>query len=162
MQNSHWITWKITLKPQMCPLRTSGNSPLCPTGHRPFGAAAVLSFHYLTWSLWAGHRVPLTMCDPWMTSLLVLPAICLYINFFFSFDGRKCVFALTSPLSMMRLISKRQTKAIIWHRKSDAFCRGQAILYIALVCWFLGPSVSDIVKLQPLRLFSRLFCIVIL
>merc|ERR1712105_584897 len=26
--------------PAIFPLRTSGNSPLCPTGHRPFGAAA--------------------------------------------------------------------------------------------------------------------------
>ena len=41
-------------------------SPLCPTGHRPFGAAALLSLHF-TWSLKAGHRLPLTMCDPWMS-----------------------------------------------------------------------------------------------
>ena len=27
--------------------RTYGNSPLCSTGHRPFGAAALLSLHYL-------------------------------------------------------------------------------------------------------------------
>ena len=67
----------------MCLLRTSGNSPLCPTGHRPFGAAALLSLHFFSWSLqawlhffsWslqAGHRVPLTMCDPWMTSCVCL------------------------------------------------------------------------------------------
>ena len=31
---------KLLLRPQICPLRTYGNSPLCPTGHRPFGAAA--------------------------------------------------------------------------------------------------------------------------
>ena len=48
--------------------RTSRNSPLCSTGHRPFGAAALLSLHLFTGSLPAGHRVPLTMCDPWMTS----------------------------------------------------------------------------------------------
>ena len=51
----------------MCPLRTYGNSPLCPTGHRPFGAAALLSLHFFSWSRQAGHRVPLTMCYPWMT-----------------------------------------------------------------------------------------------
>ena len=56
MQNSHRITWqideklkkckilieyhgKLLLRPQICP-GTYGNSPQCPTGHRPFGAAA--------------------------------------------------------------------------------------------------------------------------
>merc|ERR1711911_327086 len=58
------------LRPEICPLRTYGNSPLCSTGHRPFGAAALLSLHFFTGSLPAGHRVPLTMCDPWMTSSL--------------------------------------------------------------------------------------------
>ena len=60
---------QLPLRPAIFPLRTSGNSPLCPTGHRPFGAAALLSLHDFTWSPQAGHRVPLTMCDPWMTSL---------------------------------------------------------------------------------------------
>ena len=41
--------------------------PQCPTGHRPFGAAALLSLHFFTGSLPAGHWVPLTMSDPWMT-----------------------------------------------------------------------------------------------
>ena len=31
------------------------------------GMRALLSLHFFSWSLWAGHRVPLTMCDPWMT-----------------------------------------------------------------------------------------------
>ena len=83
--NSHWITWqndeelrkcqtpieyhgKLLPRPHICPLSTYGNSPLCPTGHWPFGAAALLSIHFFSWSLQAGHRVPLTMCDPWMTS----------------------------------------------------------------------------------------------
>ena len=52
--NSHWITWQndeelrkcktpfeshgiLRLKPQIHPLRTYGNSPLCPTGHRSPG-----------------------------------------------------------------------------------------------------------------------------
>ena len=61
------------LRPEICPLRTYGNSPLCSTGHRPFGAAALLSLHFFTGSLPAGHRVPLTMCDPWMTCLLYCP-----------------------------------------------------------------------------------------
>ena len=43
------------------------NIGLCPTGHWPFWAAALLSHHFFSWSLWAGHRVPLTMCNPWMT-----------------------------------------------------------------------------------------------
>ena len=34
--------------------RTYGNSPLCPTGHRPFGAAALLLFYssanHLSWA----------------------------------------------------------------------------------------------------------------
>ena len=64
--NSHWITWqidktlkkcktpieyhgKLLQKPQICPLRTYGNSPLCPTGHRPFGAAALLSLHFFSY-----------------------------------------------------------------------------------------------------------------
>ena len=34
----------------------------------PFRAAALLPIHYITWSLQTGHRVPLTMCDPCMTS----------------------------------------------------------------------------------------------
>ena len=59
---------KLPQRPQICPLRTYGNSPLCPTGHRPFEAAALLSLHYFTELPPAGHRVPLTMCDPWMTS----------------------------------------------------------------------------------------------
>ena len=63
LQSSNLPSW-----PQICPktsfqpsrpqishqyLRTSGNSPLCPTGHRPFGAAALLSFHFFTRSLQA-------------------------------------------------------------------------------------------------------------
>ena len=62
--------------------RTYGNSPLCPTGHRPFGAAALLSLQYFTWSLQAGYRVPLTMCDPWMTSfcLCVCLPVCLFLG----------------------------------------------------------------------------------
>ena len=59
---------KLLLRPQICPLRTCGNSHLCPTRHWPFKAAALLSLHIFTGSLPAGHRVPLTMCDPWMTS----------------------------------------------------------------------------------------------
>ena len=39
---------QLPLRPAIFPLRTSGNSPLCPTGHRPFGAAALLSLHYFT------------------------------------------------------------------------------------------------------------------
>ena len=66
------------MSPQMSPLRTSGNSPLCPTGHRPFGAAALLSLHFFTGSLPAGHRVPLTMCDPWMTSYFLVADTQLY------------------------------------------------------------------------------------
>ena len=31
---------KLLQRPQIWPLRIYGNSPLCPTGHRPFGAAA--------------------------------------------------------------------------------------------------------------------------
>ena len=68
---SSLISYK-PLDPSMrrfCPLRTSGNSPLYSTGHWPFNAAALLSLHFFTGSLPAGHRVPLTMCDPWMTSL---------------------------------------------------------------------------------------------
>ena len=57
---------KLPLRPQICPLRTHGNSPLCPTGHWPFGAAALLSLLFFSLPLQAGHRVPLTMCDPWM------------------------------------------------------------------------------------------------
>ena len=54
MHVSHWITWKIDKKLkknenfQMCPLRTYGNSPLCPTGHRPFGAAALKAWSNFT------------------------------------------------------------------------------------------------------------------
>ena len=52
--------------------RTSKNSPLCSTGHWPFGAAALLSLHLFTGSLPAGNRVLLTMCDPWKTSCVCL------------------------------------------------------------------------------------------
>ena len=34
-----------------------------------FRAAALLSLQFFSLSLQAGDRVPLTMCDPWMTSL---------------------------------------------------------------------------------------------
>ena len=34
--------------PDIFPIRMSGNSPLCLTGHRPFGVAAVLSLHYFS------------------------------------------------------------------------------------------------------------------
>ena len=40
MQNSHWISWKIAPKASNMPSQDCGNSPLCPTGHRPFGTAA--------------------------------------------------------------------------------------------------------------------------
>ena len=36
---------KLLQRPLKCPLRTYGNSSLCPTRHRPFGAAALLSLH---------------------------------------------------------------------------------------------------------------------
>ena len=88
MLNSYWITWqidkklkkckipieyhgKLLLRPHICPLRTYGNSPLCLTGHWSFEAAALLSLHFFTGSLPAGYRVPLTMCDPWMTSFFL-------------------------------------------------------------------------------------------
>ena len=51
---------KLPQRPQIHLPRTYGNSPLCPTGHWPFGAAALLSLHILSWSLQAGHRVPLS------------------------------------------------------------------------------------------------------
>ena len=41
----------------------------------PFGAAALLSNHFITGSLPAGHRVPLTKCDPLMTSFLFFPPL---------------------------------------------------------------------------------------
>ena len=37
---------KLLQRPLICPLRTYGNSPLFPTGHRPFGAATLLSLHF--------------------------------------------------------------------------------------------------------------------
>ena len=39
---------QLPLRPAIFPLRTSGNSPLCPTGHRPFGAAALLSLYFFS------------------------------------------------------------------------------------------------------------------
>ena len=68
---SHYCAPINLISPSMCLLGTSGNSPLCLTGHRPFGAAALLTLHFFSLSLQAGHRVPLTMCDPWMTSLII-------------------------------------------------------------------------------------------
>ena len=43
----------------------------CPTRHRPFGAAALLSLYFFSWSLQAWHQAPLTMYNPWMTCLLL-------------------------------------------------------------------------------------------
>ena len=37
-----------------------------------FGNAALLWLYFFRWSLQAGHRVLLTMCDPWMTSLVFM------------------------------------------------------------------------------------------
>ena len=71
----------------MCLLGTSGNSPLCPSGHWPFGAAALLSLHFCSLSLQAGHRVPLTMCNPWMTSFLFFFSVICFCScsmFFFT------------------------------------------------------------------------------
>ena len=42
--------------------------PLCFTKHWPFRVAALISLHFFTGSLLAEHPIPLTMCDPWMTS----------------------------------------------------------------------------------------------
>ena len=66
----------------MCLLRTYGNSPLCSTGHRPFGAAALLSLHFFTGSLPAGHQVPLTMSDPWMTSFFLFSFSSFFLSLF--------------------------------------------------------------------------------
>ena len=55
-------------------------SPLFSTGHRP------LPCSHCTVSPPAGHRVPLTMCDPWMTSLFR----CIYIQL-------PCIFACPFP-----------------------------------------------------------------
>ena len=38
-------------------------------GHWPFGAAALLSLDFFSWLLQAGHRAPLTLCDPMMTTI---------------------------------------------------------------------------------------------
>ena len=67
----HYCASINQISPLMCLVRTSGNSPLCSTGHRLFGAAALLSLHFFSWSLQAVHRVPLSMCNPWMTSFLL-------------------------------------------------------------------------------------------
>ena len=69
MKNSHWIRLqtdeklkknakfpsniieKLLLKPHICPLESSQDIwkfPLCPTGHRPFGAAALLSLNFFS------------------------------------------------------------------------------------------------------------------
>ena len=67
MQNLHWISWEIAPKASNMPSQDVWKFTPCPTGHRPFGAAALLSLHFFTGSLPAGHPVPMTMCDPWMT-----------------------------------------------------------------------------------------------
>ena len=36
---------------------------------------ALLLLHFFSLSLPAGHRVPLTMCDPWMTSLFLIKQV---------------------------------------------------------------------------------------
>ena len=51
------------LQPYVCPLRTSRNSPCILQDIDPLG---LLPGSHFTFSL-TGHRVPLTMCDPWMT-----------------------------------------------------------------------------------------------
>ena len=52
-----WSESKAAAPKGRCPVKHRGgisrrpegdNSPLCPTGHRPFGAAALLSLHYFT------------------------------------------------------------------------------------------------------------------
>ena len=62
------ILLQLPLRPDTFPLRTFGNYPLCPTGHRLFGAADLLSLYYFTWSLEAGRWIRLTMYDSWMNS----------------------------------------------------------------------------------------------
>ena len=50
------------------------DAPLCPTRYRPFGAAALLSLYFFSWSLQAWHWAPPTMHNPWMNCLpLPLP-----------------------------------------------------------------------------------------
>ena len=39
---------KLLSRPQICPLRAYGNSPLCPTGHWTVGAPALLSLHFFS------------------------------------------------------------------------------------------------------------------
>ena len=62
----------------------SGNYPLCSKGHQPLEAAALVSLHF-TGSLPAGHRIPLTMSDPWKTCSLFLPSFLLILRFILLF-----------------------------------------------------------------------------
>ena len=87
---------QLPLRPAIFPLRTSGNSPLCPTGHRPFGAAALLSLHYFTWPLGAGHCVSLTMYDPWTTCFAYMQMCARNVN-----KGWNDFFFLKSEVSLL-------------------------------------------------------------
>ena len=95
MWYSHWITWQIDEKlkkcktpteyhgkllqrPQICPLRRYGNSPLSYRASALWGRCFALT-PLLQPSLQAGHWVPLTMCDLWMTCLLC-HFICLFVD----------------------------------------------------------------------------------
>ena len=89
MCNSHWITWQIDEKikecktpieyhgkllqrPQICPLRTYGNSPLCLTGHQPFGAGALLSLHFFSYhsKRAIGYRWPCAILG-WLVKVIL-------------------------------------------------------------------------------------------
>ena len=56
---------------QICPLRTSGNSPLCPTGHWIFkGHYTVLNPLLQLITLSRAKDTADHMCGPWMTSFV--------------------------------------------------------------------------------------------
>ena len=75
IQCSPWITRKVAPKASNVPSQDIWK--FTPVSHRT-SAAALLSIHFFSWSLQAGHRVPLTMCNPWMTcsTITVSSLIC--------------------------------------------------------------------------------------
>ena len=78
-----------------------GNSPLCSTGHQPFGAAALLSLHFLTPSRALGTADHVLSLDDYFLSLTSVLVFSVRLSVFLSLY---LPFSLVIPLMRLSLL----------------------------------------------------------
>ena len=128
------------LMPRICPSGQVKIHPY-PPGCQPFGATALLSLHLLTWLLWAGHRVPLTMCDPWMTCF----------SFYFRGDAQ-------IDITLEKVLSQ-YNEIFLFENKGDMCSDARPVFIVLyLYAYFQGGNVYHQIAHQVLPL---LFCWII-